>query len=76
MKADSHRQTIEHLLKSIPALERDLQCPEKEGERKRIARSLQNQTKRLERLIPFRFRLQLHNLCKQAGVSGSFIQSS
>lgn len=64
---------IEDLLRSIPSLERDLDLARKEHEQKRIGRALHARHQRLERLIPFPFRLALHNLCKQAGVSSSFI---
>ena len=73
MKDDSYRHAIEELLRQIPELERNLSQVAGENERQRLERSLRHREKRLERMIPFQFRLQLRNLCLQAGVQGNFL---
>ena len=75
MKPDMHIEAIERLLRSIPSLERDLLHAQEELRVKRLKKSLHARNKRLERLIPFRLRLELHRLCKQSGISETFLQS-
>ncbi len=67
---------IDALLRKIAELERSLSHAEDEQERIQIQRCLKNKEKRLEHLTPFRFRLQLRNLCKKVGVSGSFLDKN
>lgn len=59
---------IESLLRSIPELERNLCTTEEENRKRNLQRSLRNREKRFDHLIPFRFRLQLHNICKDVGI--------
>lgn len=73
MKDDHYIHVIEELLRQIPELERSLSQVAAESERQRLARSLRHREKRLERMIPFQFRRQLHNMCQQVGVRGNFI---
>ncbi|MEL7535213.1 MAG: hypothetical protein AAFN10_28200 [Bacteroidota bacterium] len=68
MKHDPHLSAIEDLLRSIPELERNLSSTEEENQRRLILRSLRNREKRFDHLIPFRFRLQIHNICKELGI--------
>lgn len=67
---------IEALLRSIPALERELEELTLDSDKQqRTRKALQQRLKRLEHLTPFRFRLALYNLCKETGVNSSFIQT-
>lgn len=71
MNVDKYIQSIDKLLKEIAELERNLSVAE--GEHKFfIQRSLKNRKRRFEHLIPYKFRQQLKNLCKKAGVVGEF----
>lgn len=68
MKQDPHLLAIENLLRSIPELERNLSTTEEENQKRTLQRSLRNREKRFDHLIPFRFRLQIHNICKDLGI--------
>lgn len=71
MEADRYIRTIDELLREIAKLERNLLAAS--GDHKFfIQRSLKNKQKRFEHLIPYKFRMQLKNICRDAGVSGSF----
>ena len=71
MNTDKYIRSIDELLRQMAQLEKNLQ--EAEGEYKFfIQRSLKNKNKRFEHLIPYKFRLQLKNICRDAGVIGQF----
>ncbi|RMG67839.1 MAG: hypothetical protein D6722_12555 [Bacteroidetes bacterium] len=73
MKDDRYIQAIEEVLRQMAELERHLSEASGEGERQRLTRALRLREKRLERMTPFQFRLQLRNLCLKAGVQGNFL---
>ena len=73
MAHDPYLRSIENLLRSISQLERKLSASQVESERQKIRKALRNRQKRLELLIPFQFRLQLHNLCKEVGVKTDLV---
>ncbi len=69
---EQYLHTIDRLLRELSLLEREVAhapANEKVGRE----RSLKVRTKRFERLIPFQFRLELKNLCREAGVQGDFM---
>lgn len=68
MKHDPHLIAIENLLRSIPELERNLSTTVEEDKKRLLQRSLRNREKRFDHLIPFRFRLQIYNICKEKGI--------
>jgi len=71
MDTDKYIRSIDELLRQIAELERNLLVAN--GDHKFfIQRSLKNKHKRFEHLIPFKFRTQLKNLCREEGVMGSF----
>ena len=70
---DRYHREIERLLRDIPELERCVSTTDAEERRISFERSLKVRRKRFERLIPYRFRLQLRNVCKQVGVQGDFM---
>lgn len=73
MEPDRYFDNIERLLRQIPELERNLSLAQEEKARINIERSLKNRRKRFEHLIPYQFRRQLRNLCRDAGVRGDFM---
>ena len=76
MKPDKYALAIEQLLRQIPELERNLSIACNKEDKLSLERSLKHRRKRFEHLIPFSFRIQLRNLCKQAGISGNFLEKS
>ncbi|MCB0835937.1 MAG: hypothetical protein KDD99_04675 [Bacteroidetes bacterium] len=73
MKPDKYISSIEQILQQISALERDLTIAPNESERKRIDRLLNQQLKKMERLIPYKFRRELINICQESGIEGNFL---
>ena len=73
MEPDKYHNTIERLLRQIPELERNLSMAQEEKTRINLERSLKLRRKRFEHLIPYQFRRQLRNLCRDAGVRGDFM---
>lgn len=73
MKADRYQSEIERLLRDIPELERALSACLPEAERISCERSLKMRRKRFEHLIPYRFRRELCQICRQAGVEANFM---
>lgn len=72
MNADKYIRSIDQLLREIAELERNLQHAE--GDHKFfIQRSLKNKNRRFELLFPYKFRLQLTQLCNELGISGDFL---
>lgn len=71
MGTDKYIRTIDELLREIARLERNLSVAD--GDHKfYIQRTLKNKLKRFEHLIPYKFRMQLKNVCKEAGIQGNF----
>ena len=73
MNSDKHHSRIEELLRQIPELERSLSDAQEEQTRIRLERSLKHRRKRFEFLIPYPFRQQLREICKEVGVRGDFM---
>lgn len=70
---DQYILTIDQLLRQLSDLQKALDgnpCAERQ---KSIERSIRQKEKRLEHLIPYKFRMELKILCQKAGVSGDFI---
>ena len=74
MKPDKHKLSIEQLLQELPSLERNLSATHDPNKRRRIERLLNQRLKRLERLIPYKFRRELGNICAKAGIDGNFVE--
>ncbi|MDX2246753.1 MAG: hypothetical protein SF052_08265 [Bacteroidia bacterium] len=70
---DQYRVTIDQLLRQLSDLQKELGGNLCDQRRKSIERSIKQREKKLERLIPYKFRLELKILCQKAGVSGDFI---
>jgi regulator of replication initiation timing len=74
MNRDKHHDhRIEELLRQIPELERSLSSAKEETTRISLEKSLKHRRKRFEFLIPYQFRRQLRNMCKDAGIRGEFM---
>ncbi|MEZ4775957.1 MAG: hypothetical protein R3D00_22455 [Bacteroidia bacterium] len=70
---DQYILTIDHLLRQLSDLQKELENNNCSERQKNIERSIKQKEKRLEHLIPYKFRVELKNLCQKAGVSGDFI---
>ncbi|MDX2286761.1 MAG: hypothetical protein NW241_21525 [Bacteroidia bacterium] len=70
---DKYHHTIDQLLREIPELERCLERAQDARTRHALRRTLTTRLKRLDHLIPFQFRLELHRLCESSGVRGQFL---
>lgn len=73
MEPDKYYDTIEQLLRQIPELERNLLSAQEEKQRINLERTLKLRRKRFEHLIPYQFRRQLLNICRDVGVRGEFM---
>ncbi|MEL6625845.1 MAG: hypothetical protein AAFQ83_21485 [Bacteroidota bacterium] len=70
---DRHTMEIDLLLRQIAQLERRIEASTEDHERIPLERSLKHRVKRFEHLIPFKFRLKLRRMCKEAGISSEFV---
>lgn len=72
-REDRYIIAIEQILQQIPQLERNLAKTCCENEKRSIEKSLKQREKRFEFLIPYKFRIELQNICHNLGVKGKFL---
>ncbi|MEZ4829429.1 MAG: hypothetical protein R3C61_24565 [Bacteroidia bacterium] len=70
---DQYILSIEQLLRQISDLRRELEGEPGADRRRSVERSIRQREKRLERLIPYKFRIELRNICLNLGVTGDFL---
>lgn len=73
MNSDKYLTAIDELLRQIAKLERDLAVTADTAHRFRVERNLKTRYKRFEFLIPYKYRRELDNICREAGISTQFI---
>ncbi|MEO1447976.1 MAG: hypothetical protein AAFV07_00525 [Bacteroidota bacterium] len=73
MYSDRYLAQIDELLRQIAKLERDLAATADTTHRYRVERNLKTRYKRFEFLIPYKYRRELDNICREAGISTQFV---